>query len=235
MKINKFSQLIFCFTLFSFSSFGQNVVPGSAELLAKMRLNRSMDSSDKQVTYANISGDPYMFGDFKPGKMVLKSGEEFNLEFRYDIYADQMHMKDKNVVYGLIQPEMIAQIIIDSVKFVFINFAKQGNETTSGKGGYFILMNDGKCSLLVRKNIRLQDSELPKPYQPAKPAKFINTTDTYYLKMQNMDAVKISGKDELLSVLADRKTEINSFIKENKLKLKDGEDLSRLIAFYNNL
>lgn len=234
MKINKFIQLILGLILTGFSSFGQIIVPGSEEVLAKMRLNRSMEG-DTEITYANIKGNPYMFRDFKPGKLILRSGEEFNLAFRYDVYADQMHIKDKNAVYGLIHPEKIAQIVIDSVKFVYAEFENKGNEITASNGGYFILKTDGKCSLLVRKNIRVQDPELPKPYQPAKPAKFINTADTYYLKMQDKNAVKISSKDELLSVLADKKNEVNRFIKENRLKLKEEGDLSRLITYYNNL
>jgi hypothetical protein len=234
MKITKFSRLTFGLVLFCFSSFGQIIVPGSEDVLAKMRLNRSMDG-DKEVTYANISGNPFMFRDFKPGKLILKSGEEFNLEFRYDVYADQMHMKDKNAVYGLIHPEKVAKIIIDSVKFVYEEFANKGNEITKSNGGFFILRVDGKCSLLVRKNIRIQYPELPKPYQPAKPARFINTADTYYLKTHDKNAIKISGRNVLLSVLSDRKNEISRFIRENRLKLKDEEDLFRLISYYNKL
>ncbi len=88
--------------------------------------------------------------------------------------------------------------------------------------------------MLIKKNIRIQDAELPKLYQDAKPAKFIHTGDTYYLKPENKTAVRIDNKKDLLSILADKKDEITSFINSNKLGVKEVDDLAKIISFYNN-
>lgn len=94
---------------------------------------------------------------------------------------------------------------------------------------------DGKCKLLVKKNIRLQESEPPKLYQDAKPPKFILTKDTYYLKLKDESAVKIRNEKELLSVLGDQKGELSKYISLNKLDIKDVEDMSRIVSYYNGL
>jgi hypothetical protein len=89
--------------------------------------------------------------------------------------------------------------------------------------------------LLLKKNIRVQDPEPPKLYQEAKPAKFILTTDTYFLKMNGMSAVKIKNKKELLSVMADKSAEIDKYITTNKLDTKEVKDLENIVVYYNGL
>lgn len=230
-------------TLFILSSFlfficsanSQIIVPQSDDLLDKLRLNKSINGI-RDVPYSDITGNPFMYGDFHSGEFFLTTGERVNLVLRYDIYADQIHIKDnKNNVFALIHPDRLSLIVIDTVKFVYSPIQKPGNEEASGKGSYFILKTDGKCSLLIKKNIRIQSAELPKAYQEAKPAKFIHTDDTYYVKLENGNAVRAGTKKELLDILSDKRKDVAGFINSNKLGAKKEDDLIRIISFYNSL
>jgi len=112
---------------------------------------------------------------------------------------------------------------------------KSPGSESSNHSSYFILKTDGKCKLLLRKNIRIQDAEPPRPYQEAKPAKFVHTGDTYYIKLGQENAVLIRNKKDIISVLTDQKEALKKFIKSNKSNLKNIEDLIGIVDYYNNL
>jgi len=235
MKTIKLFKTLFCvLTLSVFSANSQIIVPGSEHLLDQLRLYDTFDDNES-VPYSKITGDPYLFKDFYPGKLVLTTGEGVNLDMRYDIYADQIHIRDKkNTVFALLHPEKVSMITIDTVKFVYDKIIKSGNKP-SDKSAYFILKADGKCKLLVKKNLRIQEAELPKPYLDAKPAKFIHTDDTYYLKLQDKNAARISSKKDIINLLSDKKNELNNFFKSEKPGTKSVDDLVKIITYYNSL
>jgi hypothetical protein len=222
--------IVFC----TFHAHSQVIVYDTESMLDKLRLNKSINGIE-DVSYSSIVGDPYIFKDFHQGKITLTNGETYQLNLRYDIYGNQIHIKDKDQIYAIIHPEKIASIIIDTLRFIYCNYVKSQGDKTSGEDSYFVLKADGKCKLLIKKNIRIQDAELPKLYQDAKPAKFILTNDTFYLKLGDNSAVRISSKKELLSVLSDQKEALNMFISSNKLGIKDVEDLIRIVSYYNGL
>ena len=186
-------------------------------------------------TYTTTTGDPFIYRDFHEGDLTLRNGETYRLEMRYDIYANQMHLRNKNEFYAINYPEKLASIVIDTLSFIYCNFVNSPEQKNSGESSYFILKTGGKCKLLIKKNIRVQDAEQPKPLQDAKPAKFVHLGDTYYLKQEGESAVRIKGKKELLHILADKKDELNKFIDSNRLATKDLEDLVKIVTFYNSL
>jgi hypothetical protein len=231
--IDLFTLNIFlCFNVLNSQS--QQVVPGSGELLSKLRLNKNAGGIEK-VTYSNIDGDPFIYRDFIPGRMILKNGEIYSLNLRYDIYTSKIQFKDKDEIFEIINQEKLALIVIDTITFQYSNYLKSPGEANSVENSWFILKTDGKCKLFIKKNIRIQDAELPKPYQEAKPAKFIHTSDTYYLKPEDKSAVRIDNKKDLLNIFTDKKDQITEFINSNKLGVKEVYDLVKIISFYNSL
>lgn len=132
----------------------QNVVPGSDELLARLRLNESMFGS-KFSSYNDISGDPYVYKEFRPGRLILRTGETASADMRYDIYADLIHIKLKENIFAIGFPEKLSMIRIDSLTFINDTIIRKGNRETLAKSSWFIVAEEGKCSLLIKKNIRI--------------------------------------------------------------------------------
>ncbi|MEI7830067.1 MAG: hypothetical protein WCI31_09870 [Prolixibacteraceae bacterium] len=217
-------------------STSQSQVPvlGSETLLEKLRLNKGLTGPDG-ASYVDIVGDPYLFKNFTKGKLILTDGKTFDIIVRYDIYANQIHFKVKNEIFAIIHPENLTLIEADSLKFVYSKYVKSGGEDTSKDYSYFILKTDGVCKLLIKKQMRIQDAVPPQLYQEAKPARFILTNDSYYLKLQDKPAVRIRNEKELLIVLAARKDAIASFIHSNKLNAKEIEDIVKIVSYYNKL
>jgi len=234
IKVKSGLILSYTFLLFFSTVHSQNVVPGSDYMLDKLRLNKVMDGIEYE-TYETVVGDPFIYKDFHEGDLTLQNGEVYKLNMRYDIYGNQVHIKNKDQIFGIIYPEKVASIVIDTIKLLYFNYVNSPGDKSKAESTYFILKTDGKCSLLIKKNIRIQDAELPKVLQDAKPAKFIHTSDTYYLKVEGKSAFRINSKKDLLNILADRKDELSKFIDSNKLGTKDLDDLVKIVTFYNSL
>lgn len=234
----KFTKVFVITTLLYLASVcsaqSQMMVVGSESILDKLRLNKGINGVETAL-YSDLKGDPYIYKDFKKGKLIVSSGKKFDVNIRYDMYANEMHLKDKNEIYAIIHPENVALIEADSLKFIYSKYVKSSREETSKDYSYFILKTDGVCKLLIKKQMRIQDAVPPQLYQDAKPAKFILTDDTYYLKLNDESAVRIRNEKELLLVLAAKKDAITSFIHKNKLKIKDIEDMVKIVSYYNKL
>jgi hypothetical protein len=212
----------------------QVYLDGSEELLQILRLDQNITQFET-VTYGSIDGNPFLYEDFAPGRLILKSGDTLKLNLRYDIYSRQIHFKNKDKVYEVVNAEKLDIIDIDTISFQYITFLKSPGDLTPEGSSFLLLKTDGKCKLFIKKNMRIQDAEVPKAFQDAQPAKFIPLGDTYYLKPDKKSAVRVNSKKELLNILADRKDELSKFIDSNKLGTKDLDDLVKIVTFYNSL
>ncbi len=230
-------QLIFlaCILIFSLESINAQVeVSGTQFMLNKLRLNKGIEGIPVTL-YEDIKGDPYLFRDFQKGVLSVLNDQKFDVEIRYDLYANQMHLKNKDQIYAIIHPEKVQLIEAGDYKFIYSAYLNSPKDDEPSSSSYFILKTGGKCTLLVKKNIRIQDAELPTLYQAAKPAKFVLTADTYFLKNDGGSAVQIRNKKDLLTVLKDKSDAVKSFISSNKLGVKEIEDLAKIVAYYNSL
>ena len=232
--IRTISILFYILFLCAASGYSQVVLVGSESLTDKLRLNKGLEGINDAL-YSDIVGDPYIFKDFHAGKVTLKTGETQELEFRFDMYAGHMHMRFKGQTYALVHPELISCISTDTYRFVYSAMTKSSDSQSSKDSSYFIEEIDGKCKLLVRKSVRIQDAEPPKLYQDAKPAKFIMKSDAYYLKLGDNAAIPVSSKSELIKILQSSKEAVSEYIEKNKLGVKSGKDLAKIVTYYNRL
>jgi hypothetical protein len=216
------------------SALAQIPVLGTDEILEKLRLNREVEGN-YNIFYKDVEGDPYIFKDFHEGTMYVIPDKKFTVNIRYDIYADQMHLKDKDQIYAIIHPDKVRLIEAGTYKFIYSAYLKSPEDKDPELSSYFILKSDGKCRLLIKKHMRVQDAETNKLYQDAKPPKFIATSDTYFLKLENKAAIRIKNKKDLLTVLADKSEAVDKYISSNKLDAKEVGDLEKIIIYYNTL
>jgi hypothetical protein len=233
MKSAKQLFVIICLFIGGLESINAQLEIGGTDiLLDKLRLNKGLEGGEGTL-YQDIKGDPYVFGDFQKGVLYVLPDQKFDVEIRYDIYADQMHLKSKDQIYAIIHPEKVKLIDAGNLKFIYSPYLKSPTDKEPEMSSYFLVRTEGKCMLLVKKNIRVQDAEPPKLYQEAKPAKFVPQADTYFLKMEGKSAVKIKSKKELLTVMNDRSDAIDSYMSSNKLDVKDINDLEKIVIYYN--
>jgi hypothetical protein len=184
--------------------------------------------SEKARAYQDIEGNPYLNSEFVDGVFYLKDTTAVKLKIRYNIYADEMEYQLKGIEYTVGNPESINKILLGKSVFVNLPFV--------AKGGYFELLESGKCYLIQKRCVKFKPAEGPKPIEARSiPAQFIQERDVFYILTNNSTVTTIVNKKSLLNALQDQKVKIESFIKQEKIKNTKKDNLIKIIKYYNSL
>lgn len=221
MKIRNFF-IVFCLSLMSQAMYGQFDDP----FLSKYSFYKSFQSSKADV-YSNIDGSPYFNSDFIEGEFYLQDTVKIKLPIRYNIYTDQMEYQSKGVNYVVGDPESVKKVILAGSVFVY--------QPNIQKGGYYEIIINGKCTLAHKKVVKFKPEEGPKAIVGVNtPAQFIRKTDIVYLVI-NSQAYKIKNLKSVLTAMQDKKTLIDSFIKQEKINNLRQDNLNKIVNYYNSL
>lgn len=234
MKKTYYWIIIFClFGLIQTRGLAQVTYWQMEDYLNQIRLNYDRESM-RQNMYKNVEGTPFLSKEFHEGKIQIRDKGLYSGKLRYDMYANEIQFIVKENIYAVAFPEDIEFIEIKDIKFIYTPYlsAPSGSDL---KESYFVVLMNGNCKLLATKEVLLFDAEPTKPYIPAKPARFIQKKDSYYIKKKNLPAVEISNKKSMILILEDKETEVLRFIKKEKISHSDPEDLKKLIGYYNSL
>lgn len=203
------------------------------DYLDQVRLDHAREGMMKNM-YKDVEGSPFLPKEFREGKIQIKDEGLYGGKLRYDMYANEMQFIAKENIYAVAFPENIEFIEIEDMMFIYAHYLS-ATSSVALKESYFVVLMNGNCKLLARKAVLLLEAESTKPYVPAKPAQFNRKKDSYYIKKKNLPAIKITNRKSLIGILADKETEVLSFIKKEKISYKNPEDLKKLVEHYNSL
>jgi len=186
--------------------------------------------------YSEMVGTPYLYEDWTIGEVTFSNGQKrSNIEMKYDLVEDKPMFKGKDD-----QPFYF----IDPVA-AFSLTGKNGAESKTFKnnfppfknltsGTFYEVLEEGKIKLL--KKILKIISET-KDYNSATGVKTVNEQTIYFLvtgdKMNPLQ--KKDLKTFISNVDAAKSDAISAFAGQNKLNLKNENDLKKLVAYYNSL
>ena len=187
----------------------------------------SPDASKSNLrTYSDIKGSPYINEEFVKGTIIKDSTSYRGIPLRYNAYEDRMEFKPKSGVELYFEtPENYKQFVIADKKYVYLAKLQE----------YFELLEEGKVSLLKKESKTLKESQPAQPFKDPKPAVFRTKSPVYYISLNDGRLVKIKKDKDLLNVISTDKKELQSFIEDNKLKVKHEKDLQEIISYYNQL
>jgi hypothetical protein len=178
--------------------------------------------------YADVEGTPYLSQEFAEGIVYLKDSTAYQMYLRYNMFTNEMEYQLNNLTYIIGNPNAIQQIILGESVFVY--------DPGVNDGGYFELLQSGKCSLLLKRSVHYQPSEGPKPIEGTiTPARFIKESDVFYVLNSVTGTFEVENKKILLTALEDHRLEVESYMKKEKTRISKREDLSKLVAYYNSL
>lgn len=203
------------------------------DYINQLRLDRDREGMNKNM-YKDVEGSPFLPREFSDGKIQVRDEGLYGGKLRYDMYANEIQYIANKNVYAVAYPEDIEFIEIKDLKFIYTPYflAPSGSDL---RESWFVVLMNGNCKLLTIKEVLLLDAEAEKPYIPAKPARFIQKKESYYIKKKNLPAVMISNRKSLIEILKDKETEVLRFIKKEKISHKNPEGLKKLIGYYNGL
>jgi hypothetical protein len=213
--MKKFEKLLIISCLIWGSANGQIAV--SADVLGGTPLTGQ--------SYINVKGTPYLLENWEKGSVTLASGKKFeNLDLKFDQVINQVIFQDVDgSMKAFSQPIMAFTI------------GKEANEHQFQRGFdgiFYEKILDGKVTLWKKNHKTLIDE---KPYGSATIQRNVLNNNTYYIgELTKLIKIK-TDKKSVLELLSDKATEIEAYIKKEKLNPKTESDLARVIMYYNGL
>ena len=183
--------------------------------------------------YDEFQGTPYFSENYLPAIIYFQTGKPILVEnLKLDLYANEvLILNDNNKVFTPVE-QVKTIVFIDNKKnkqvqqvFELVNFE-------DGQNIYVQAINTGKIRLLERTIVSAKSAEY-KPLGGNTPARVVKKY-IYYIAIDNeikrlnslnresiQDIIPISDKD-------------NSWLKENKSKLKNKEQIAQFLYHLNN-
>ncbi len=209
-------------------------IPGSSSSSSINPENESTGSGSNSVTVRQELGTPtsIYFNDWTAGKIVLKDNTVYeDWLLRYNIYNQQMQYIYNGDTSAFGNPDEILSITINQHTFLFKEFECENNII---RKGYLELLVDGDCKLYLHRCIAYRYVD-----ECAEPgAEFVREeyfmAKRYFISENGGLAVFLPEKKKaLISKLDSEGKDIKLFIKSNKIKLYNEDDLKELFSYYN--
>lgn len=160
-------------------------------------------------------------------QMYMARFNAHNNQMVVDLGSDQLIALDNNGDY---------EVTFTRTNTVYKTFFYQTEDGVAKKGFLAIVSGNDQYSLLREESIKYY-SMVPAvtSYQADKPAKYVREADRYYFKKGENIAPLPSKKKDLLRNFPKHSKKIKQFLKENKISLKDENDLIKLSQFLTTL
>jgi hypothetical protein len=184
------------------------------------------------LTIDEIDGTPYLDYEYKVGTVLTVDDVLYkDIPLRYNCFNDVLEFKKDNTSYDLQPKTKIKRAEFGGQAFTYKEFESDGSTDKS----YFEILTEGKATLYARFNVKFYEPEPLKGFADAKPAKFGDLAETFYVSINNAPAKKILNNKKLVEVLSDKQKEVETFISKQRLSVKKVDDLKKIIAYYNSL
>lgn len=184
-----------------------------------------------------VNGNPYLEEDFLPGILELNDGSKSDeVPLRYNIANDAFEVVQNTDTLSLNQPYKLKKIIYDNKTFIFNPSLRSDAERKYN--GFFELKVDGKLSLYIKRNKDLMLDSFTSNYQGGSGTKEYYYVDkvSYVGKFPDSSGFLIKSKKSFLNQFkGSQKSEVKSFIKKNKIKFKDQDDIVKVVEFVNSI
>lgn len=234
MKKTLFSILLIAFM--SLSSYGQltrnlgtsvtNRAGNELIPITHLRL-KTIDKSLSEEDI-NLQKKKYLFYSYNEAAVDDYDTKAF---VRYNIFDDEMEfVKDESIYY-------LAKEIGRKIRFINTNVTYKVFEF-KGDLHFFKVYVEGKSSLIAKQKVRYIEEKVAKSgYDRARPEDYKRLKDEIYLAIDNKKMVKLSkkSKKEFFKSFGDKSSEIQKYVKKNKLGRKNVGDLEKIVAYYNTL
>jgi hypothetical protein len=181
--------------------------------------------------HRRINGDPYLFANyFLPATVSGNVKTYKNLTIRYDIFSDEITIPVNREEILQLNKEMVDSFTLsfENQVFKFIQI-RDTLSRVEGFKGYVNVLYQQKSALFI-KYIKLITPEIT------------DKSDGDFLQTKRIFLVKdgivslIGSVNDLYKALNTNKTQVNEFLKKNKLKISRDkpENFIPLIKYYDN-
>lgn len=189
-------------------------------------------SSAFQQNYLSLGKEcgMYLCEEWQPGTIQLKDGSVFkDRMIRYNIYNQQMEYATGSDTAAIGNPEDLVNLVIGDKSFVFRKFMCNNQI----REGYLELLVKGDYELLLHRGIKYEYEETAEG--AGGPVTRYYQANRYFLSCRGEVAEELPDKKhEIIDVVAKDPKMLKKYVKENKCKLKNQDELVNFFVFVNN-
>lgn len=187
----------------------------------------------------------YLFPEFTKSPVTMKTGRNIFLMLNYNIVTEKMVFIQKGQIYDMIIYATVDTVYMQGRKFIPV-----------GKVFYEVTL-EAPISLFIQHKGNIQSPPRPAAYggtSEISSSTYINNislgNDVYRLKNDpnliikpetvywisiNNSLSSFQNEKQLLNIIPDHSNEIKKYIKQNKLKFDNPNDVLKLIVYCNSL
>lgn len=219
--------------LFGLSAIGQDYYQ-LRWALDFIQLNEKIHGGqNKSLSGEYIKGSPYLNNEFVTGTVFTTSKIQYKgLSLNFNVYNDQIEFVGRdNQILEIVEPELIEKIEYGDIRIVYDEYIVSDDL----KKGFFIEERSGQASLYRKPKVIFEPATQAAALVNAKPARFKRLRDEFYIKIGQTPAKLVSSKKDLPKIFSEYHEELESFIKKNKIKPNNVDDLNELLKYYTSL
>lgn len=184
--------------------------------------------------HEEIEGNAFLVDRFTTSDLYDINGDVFrNIALKFDTYNNVFSYTKNDTSFQI--PESITKVVMhfstnDSTKDMI--FKKIAIANLNNKSKFFQVLSEGSITLLKLYKKEIEEFT---EYNNAAKLKRFKKGEVYYIKSTgDFSAVSLNKlKPDVL--MQNKWTEIDAFIKQNKLSIKDENGLAKIFSFYNGL
>ena len=185
----------------------------------------------------------YLFPGFTMGFVRMKTGENYNAVLNYNTVTENMVWEQDGKLLDLTNMKAVDTIFLQNRKFVPVNevfyevlvnapislFIQHKSDlvpagSPSGYGGTSQTASIKNLSSVSLKS-GTYNLEIPSDYN-------INPSSVYWIRKSNT-MFSFLNKRQFLKIFSEKNDEIEKFIKQNRLKTENRDDLIKLVNYCN--
>jgi hypothetical protein len=191
--------------------------------------------NQNRPAYEGIEGTPYLSENFIPARINNYKKEIY---IKFNVYANNIELKRPNndiVILSLEKEYKFKLLDGFNTEYEIHDYI---NEKGVKSKTFFKKVRTGKnFTLFLKENIKFTPKKLATSgFEQNQPAKFTKSKGTFYVAKLEEDARTLvavpSRKKELSNFFNGKSKSVLEFIKKERLKLDNKEDLVKLFSFY---
>lgn len=183
--------------------------------------------------YKDIKASPYLFQDWALATLVGTRGEETrDVQINYNGYNQEFEIlaKGKHITLDT-DPYKEIKIISSDGKEEF--FFKRGLHKKYAFKFAQVIYNGEQVKFLEEFFADISDKKVENVGKTIVMQRFMKKS--YYFILQNDELIRIKRKKKDFIKVLGHKSALEKFIKKNKLKLNNTEDIKKLLTYYESL
>jgi hypothetical protein len=185
----------------------------------------------KKEDPGDVTGSPYLYDDWVKGNVVFADNTATrNVELRYDVLDNVLVTKSKTGEENIFSdPVSEFTLNILNKERLFKNGFTGGNGINNKT--FFEVVYNGKTKILKREVKTILES---KGYNTGTISRKIENSSIYYIAREDKSTEVIKNNEKsILTALG--KPELATYVKDNKLNLKNDADIVKLLTHYDTL